>query len=263
MRATSPRTSLGAPKWETIRRLRYGDLIRLLRHRWGPILPEDDSGWGDLWLLVSNVSLADKEPQKKMRHVIELWAPWMSPERVQDYIKLVWGLDFHQRTQTGEEIGRLLGLTNAERQHLKLWRFMPIDATREEIEAQRKARRSENRRAKLRAKGVRSREAYLAELKSKPKPWEAEGLSQRTWQRRRVSRGSVPTIVSKAVQDLATPSGGEFERGCRESGGVEKPRNVMKLRVVERREPSSSSDLEHDLATTSDVVLHPSANCEG
>ena len=219
MRATSPRTSPGAPKWETIRRLRYGDLIRLFRFRWGHVLPEDDFGWGDLWLLVSNVSLAAKEPQKKMRHAIELWAPWMPSDTREDYVRHVWGLDIYQRTQTGEEIGSLLGLTNAERQELKLWRFLPIDATREEIDAQRKARRSEKRRAKLRAKGVRSREAYLTELKSKPKPWEAEGVSQRTWQRRRVSRGSVPTIVSKAVQDLATRSGGESERGCRESGG--------------------------------------------
>ena len=29
----------------------------------------------------------------------------------------------------------------------------------------------------------------------------------------------------------------------------------MKLRVVERREPSSSSDLEQDLATTSEVAV--------
>ena len=118
-----------APKWETIRRLRYGDLIRLFRYRWGHVLPEDDSGWGDLWLLVTNVSLAAAEPQKKMRHVIELWAPWMPSDERERYVTHVWGLDIYRRpkyrrTQTGEEIGSLLGLTNAERQGLKLWRFL-------------------------------------------------------------------------------------------------------------------------------------------
>ena len=241
---------------ERIRRLRAGELQRLFRHRWGYVLPDDQSGREDLWLLMLNASLATAEPDKKMNHVIDLWAPWMGDEEREGYVRLLGGLDVYQRIQTGREIGNLLRLTNAERMKLKLWQFKPIDATDDELEAQRKARRSEDRRAKMRAKGVRSREAYLTELRSKPKPWEAEGVSQRTWQRRRVSRGSVPTIVSKTVQYLATRSGGESERGCRESGGVEKPRNVMKLRVVERRAPSSSSDLEHDLATTTDVVPH-------
>jgi hypothetical protein len=60
----------GDPKWELIRRLRYGALIRLFRHRWGHVLPDDDAGRDDLWLLVTNVSLAAAEPEKKMRHVI-------------------------------------------------------------------------------------------------------------------------------------------------------------------------------------------------
>jgi hypothetical protein len=235
-----------APKWETIRRLRYGDLIRLFRYRWGHVLPEDDSGWGDLWLLVTNVSLAAAEPEKKMRHVIEMWAPWMPPDDREMYVRHVWGLDIYQRTQTGEEIGRLLGLTNAERQGLKLWRFLPIDATREEIEEQRKARRSENRRAKSRAKGVRPREAYVAASLNKQRPWEAEGISRRTWERRRVA-SHVPTIVSKGSTVIATRSGGESEKGPRKSGGVEKPGKVLRLGVAERKEQSGSSELVTDL----------------
>jgi hypothetical protein len=235
-----------APKWETIRRLRYGDLIRLFRHRWGNVLPEDDSGWGDLWLLVTNVSLAASDPEKKMRHVIDLWAPWMSSDDREMYVRHVWGLDIYQRTQTGEEIGKLLGLTNAERQTLKLWRFLPIDATRDEIEAQRKARRTENRRAKLRAKGVRPREAYLAASLNKQSPWEAEGISRRTWERRRVA-SHVPTIVFKGSTVLATRSGGESEKGPRKSGGLEKPGSVLRLGVAERKKPSGSSELVTDL----------------
>ena len=40
-----------AAKWELIRRLRYGALLRLFRHRWGNELPDDDAGRDDLWLL--------------------------------------------------------------------------------------------------------------------------------------------------------------------------------------------------------------------
>ena len=210
-----------ADKWELIRRLRYGALLKLFRHRWGHVLPDDDAGRDDLWLLVTNVSLAAAEPQKKMHHVIEMWAPWMSEEERSAYVKHVWGLDLYQRVQCGEQIGRLLGLTNAERQALKLWPFKPIDATEEELEKQRKARRREKRRAKREAKGVRSRDVYLAEMAAKPKPWIAGGISRRTWQRRRLSQGMVPIIVSKQVTDLASPSSVE-QRGSHEGVLAEK-----------------------------------------
>ena len=98
--------------------------------------------------MMLNASLATAEPEKKMNHVIDLWAPWMGDEERAGYVKHVWGLDLYQRIQTGREIGNLLRLTNAERVKLKLWQFKPIDATDEELEAQRKARRLENKRAK-------------------------------------------------------------------------------------------------------------------
>ena len=76
-------------KWETIRRLRYGCLIRLFRHRYGHQLPDDDAGIADLWLLLQNVSLAIGEPEKKMRHVIAVWAPWLSEEAAQERIEFL------------------------------------------------------------------------------------------------------------------------------------------------------------------------------
>jgi len=98
-----------AAKWELIRRLRYGALLRLFRHRWGKELPDDDAGRDDLWLLVTNVSLAAAEPQKKMRHVIEMWAPWMAADEREAYVKHVWGLDIYERTLTAQELGKRLG----------------------------------------------------------------------------------------------------------------------------------------------------------
>ena len=157
--------------------------------------------------------MATSEPDNKMNHVIDLWAPWMGDEEREGYVKLLGGLDLYQRIQTGRQIGTLLRLTNAERVKLKLWQFKPIDATDDELEAQRKARRRENRRAKRRAHNVKPREVYLAEMASKPKPWIAEGISRRTWERRlkAMSQGVVPTILTKVVPDLASPSSGESE----------------------------------------------------
>ena len=108
-------------KWEALRRLRCGALTKLFRHRYGHVLPDDDAVREDLWLLVTNASLAAAEPEKKMRHIIEMWAPWMLAEEGDAYAKHVWGLDIHERTLTGREIGKRLGLANAEREALRLW----------------------------------------------------------------------------------------------------------------------------------------------
>ena len=212
-----------ADKYETLRRLRFGDLLRLFRHRWGYILPDDDAGRGDLWLLVTNCSLAAAEPEKKMAHVIEVWAPWMSPDERAAYVQHVWGLDLYQRIQTAGELGQQLGLTNATREALKLWRFLPIDKTEDELAEHRAAKRRAKATTRRRAKGVRSREDYLASLPSRQRPWEAEGISRRTWERRRSKRvaSPLPTIVSSTSSPLATQRKVESQRrGYQAGAGV-------------------------------------------
>jgi hypothetical protein len=253
-------------KWELIRRLRYGALLRLFRHRWGNTLPDDDAGRDDLWLLVTNVSLAAAEPQKKMRHVIEMWAPWMAAEEREAYVKHVWGLDIYERTLTAQELGKRLGLTNAEREALKLWPFRPIDKTEEEIAEQAKARERERRARKRRERGVRTREAYLAELASRPKPWKAEGVSRRTWERRRkvnpdmrecvsgdqrsVSQGESEIIVFKQRTHVASPNMRNLRKEGLHGGALIED---LAIKATEDRDvetnASSSPELRTDIAT--------------
>ena len=61
-------------------------------------------------------------------------------------------------------------------------------------------------------------------MASKPKPWIAEGISRRTWERRlkTMSQGVVPTILTKVVPDLASPSSVESQRGYHDGVLVEK-----------------------------------------
>jgi hypothetical protein len=255
-----------AAEWELIRRLRYGALLRLFRHRWGNELPHDDAGRDDLWLLVTNVSLAAAEPEKKMRHVIEMWAPWMPAVEREAYVKHVWGLDIYERTLTAQELGKRLGLTNAEREALKLWQFLPIDKSDEELVEQAKVRERERRARKRRERGVRTREAYLAELATRPKPWIAEGFSRRTWERRRkvspdmtqgvsgdqsgVSQGESEIIVFKQRTHVASPN---MRNLCKEGlhGGALMEDLTIKATEVRKMETnaSSSPELRTDLAT--------------
>ena len=230
-------------KWEAVRCFRHGDFIKLFRHRWGHALPDDDAGRADLWLLVCNASLARREPEKKMRHLIEVWAPWMTAEECSEYVKHVWGLDFYRRLMTGREIGEQLGLTNATREALKIRQFKPTDMTDEELVEQRKAKQRERmRRARNRDGITPSRSTHLAKFESQSRPWEALGIHRRTWERRRAALACA-IIVSKAAHTPAAPSSGEAESGF-QAGALVKDRAIQVAETGEvETYPSSSPGL--------------------
>src|SRR5262249_24792520 len=83
-------------KDETLRRLRLGELRRLLRDRCGSVLPDDDAGREYLRELLLPISLGPYEairrpgaiqlwgPTDRMRHEIEQGAPWMSEDEARE-----------------------------------------------------------------------------------------------------------------------------------------------------------------------------------
>jgi hypothetical protein len=141
-------------KFERLRCLRYGAMMRLFRHRYGHELPNDDAGKEDIWVLVQNVSTAISEPEKKMRHAIELWAPWMPADAAKEMMAFAMRLPRFERCPTSEELGERLCVTNDIRNKLKLWPFKPMDMSDDELKAQRKARTAARRRERARLKGV-------------------------------------------------------------------------------------------------------------
>ena len=62
-----------SPNPEMIRRLRLGDLKRLLRSRYGHTLPDDDAGREDLRLLLWTISMGQGD-WTKLKNAIEVWA---------------------------------------------------------------------------------------------------------------------------------------------------------------------------------------------
>ena len=68
---------MSRPREETIRRLRLGDLQKVLRWRYGPTLPDDDAGRDDLRLLLQTISMGQGD-WTKLKNAIEVWAPWMN-----------------------------------------------------------------------------------------------------------------------------------------------------------------------------------------
>jgi hypothetical protein len=70
-----------ADKWERVRRLRYGHVIKLILARYGTDgVPDDDAGRPDLMELLYLASQAPARAAIRVANLIELYAPWMQPD---------------------------------------------------------------------------------------------------------------------------------------------------------------------------------------
>ena len=186
------------PDPEVMRRLRLGDLKRLLRHRYGPTLPDDDAGREDLRELLLPVSLRVDSPVLVMRNIIETWAPWMDAAETYSILQEIEQTPPSVRTRTAKNLGGRLNVTNDERERLRLWTIAPVDLTDHQRAEWRRAKRNERRTQKRRRAGIKSRTAFLASSKSRQKPWESQGVSRRTWYRRRKKLAqSVAQVVAQ------------------------------------------------------------------
>jgi hypothetical protein len=215
--------------------------------------------------LVCVVSVALSATDKKIANTIETMAPWMQPEEAQMLVEHVQQMAIYERMPNNRELGLRMRLTNAEREALKLWPIKPVDMTDEQLAEQRKAKSREGRAARRRQSGVRTRDQYLAELASRPKPWEVEGIHRRTWERRRARdtarsvptsqqtpQGSDATIVIKLRTHLATAEQGVGQKGQQGRGEAEEPRDAKEVKQVEKEEQRGSPALRPHLATTID-----------
>jgi hypothetical protein len=257
-----------AGKWEVLRRLRYGDVLKLIRSRYGAVPPDDDAGRPDVMELLFLASMAPAGWEKKVRHAIELYAPWMSADEVESLIQHLSVTPPYQKLRTAEELGRILNLTNADRERLKLWRIKPVDMTGEELAEQSKARTRDRKAKARRANGVRTRAEYLAEI-VKPKPWEDAGISRRQWQRRclrvcpEMSWGEGQTIVTKQRTHLATSElGVSQEEGLQGSVATGRTVDTENSEQAERIEQGSSPALRTHPATPSGDLARVRAELE-
>jgi hypothetical protein len=91
--------------------------------------------------------------------------------------------------------GEILAVTSAECEALALKTLKAVDedhlARKEVLRAKRKKRDAERQKEKRRGSGMQSRQDYLAKALTSARPWEDEGTSRRTWERRRMRVASL------------------------------------------------------------------------
>jgi hypothetical protein len=181
---------------ERLRRLRLGNIKRLLRDRYGPTLPDDDAGRDDLHELLLPVSLG-KSPAKVMANFIGNWAPWMSETEAAELIQHIERTPTPLRHRTAKDLGQRLNVTNAERERLALWTIFPANMTDAQMAEWRNLKRNRRRAQRRRWAGTRGCTTYVATSLSKQKPWQLEGISRRTWYRRRKMAQPVAQVVAQ------------------------------------------------------------------
>ena len=92
------------------------------------------------------------------------------------------------RRFSADRLGKQLKLTEDERTILGITTIGSHNVPRAERKRIRKALDAERKRKRRRAKGMKPRAVYLENALSRTKPWEAEGICRRTWERRQKRR---------------------------------------------------------------------------
>jgi hypothetical protein len=87
--------------------------------------------------------------------------------------------------RTADKLAKFLGVTYPQRQQLGLTTIGSIDVPRRGRILLRKRRRRLNCERSRRAGGARPRADYEAKSLARTKPWEAQGMSRRSWYRKR------------------------------------------------------------------------------
>jgi hypothetical protein len=189
----------GGDRAEMMRRLRVGNLRKLLRDRYGHTLPDDDAGRADLRELLLPISLAPHSAIK-MPKVIEVWAPWMPAAEGADLIDEINQMPPRSRKPTARLLGKRLNVTNAQRERLKLWTIAACDMSPAQALAWRKAKAKARMRQIRQSRGAKPQATSI----NRTEPWIAAGISRRTWYRR---RGTVSCEVklSTAENEVVPP----------------------------------------------------------
>jgi hypothetical protein len=116
--------------------------------------------------------------------MIETWAKWMTKAEAEQLMDEVNQTPIYLRKPSARLLGDRLRLTDQERQELAIVTIRPHDVTDVTLRKRRKAEDAERKWRKRRAARTKPREAWLANCKSRTKPWKRYGIGRRQWERR-------------------------------------------------------------------------------
>jgi hypothetical protein len=159
---------------------RRGEIERVIRARHRSLPDTDDRDM--LLRLWAWHNLLSRRQHKDLKAFGKRLGADLSDDEINAVIQYV---GHHSRKFKARTLGKLLGLTGRIRAAERITTIEAIDVTPTQRKRIQKAKHAERGRQRRRAKGAKARAEYLAGSIERTRPWEAEGISRRTWFRRR------------------------------------------------------------------------------
>jgi hypothetical protein len=205
-----------------IARCRLKEAKKWFAHRGWEVLPQGERGqrilqWGadQAWLA------APGNPQTSVRRWCRKWAPRLT---VTELNRLVVDTEHSNKRWSSDQCAAVLEISITDRTNLKLWHLGANDDPHYEV-------RLDNQRAKSAERSRRYRAARSTGAKrGRPngaKPWEARGISKRTYYRRK-ARGETQVgteNASRPIIDIDTVT--ELESHRETSGVASEPQSIQ------------------------------------
>jgi hypothetical protein len=158
--------------------LTIADLETVFADRYGSTFPDDDAGRGDLIVLLQYVSqLGDP---RAMAASAARWCPWLSEA---EYTAMLAGIGRKPLRWRADALAGEIGLNRATRTRLGITTIGAIDFCK----AKRTKRRKKRNNADKLARRLKAGAAPHAASAERVKPWEALGISRRTYYRNRAN----------------------------------------------------------------------------
>jgi hypothetical protein len=181
---TGRRPATPEQRQRAFHRVRIGALTKIFGERYGGgklyVFPDDDAGREDLRILLDHYSISN--PLALLR-VIKARAPWLTHTERDSLMEQA---SRFPRIWKSDALAQALSLTEAKRVALGgVPTIGATDVTPEQRAKQRKERNRLQKEQKRRLAGAKPRAEYEANSLSHAKPWEAEGICRKTWERRR------------------------------------------------------------------------------
>ncbi len=111
--------------------------------------------------------------------------------------------------RTADKLAKFLGVTDRQRTALGITSIGSIDVGRKQREKRRREHKRMNKELIRRARGIKPRAQYESSSLSRTRPWDSEGISRRTWYRRRGTSVSppIPPLESGGTTGRSTSPG--------------------------------------------------------
>jgi hypothetical protein len=166
----------------TVAGVRVNELTRLFRARHGYQLPNTEQGRDHAAIMCQHLAQTAGDPAKRVNDWLLLWCPWITLGEAGTITEQCLLKPKRWKAKT---LGFRLRLIDADRTQLGIRTIAAIDLTPEQ-QAERRRKKAKVRNARYRRrKGAKPRAQYLASVAKPEQPWIAQGISRRTWYRRR------------------------------------------------------------------------------